>query len=137
MSRANVEIVRQVIEANRSGDMEAAIEVAVGVSDPRIEFTSRMAAVQPETYRGHEGLRRYYSEMADSWEEWQNEVEEVLDVGRDRVVAVFRSRTVGKKSGAPAEVQRGAVFELSNGKLLRGQIYSGRQEALEAVGLRE
>lgn len=57
MPQENVEIVRRAIEPNRSGPPKATIEVAVSLSDPAIEFTSLVAAVEGRTYRGHEGVR--------------------------------------------------------------------------------
>jgi hypothetical protein len=56
MPSENVEVVRHLVEANRSGDLESAIETALALTDPRIEFQSVMAAVKPETYRGHRAM---------------------------------------------------------------------------------
>jgi ketosteroid isomerase-like protein len=142
MSQENVDVVREAIESHRSDyleadDREARIEAVLGLWDPSCEFTSVMAAVEPNTYRGHDGLRRYLNDLADSWEEWQNEVEEIFDVGSDTVFATIRSRVIGKGSGATAESQRAAVFVLSKGKIVRGRTFPSRTEALEAVGLRE
>ena len=137
MSRENVEVVRQVIESNRSDDLEARMEAALALWDPSCEYTRVTAAVDPQTYRGHDGIRRYLSDMADSWAEWRSEVEDVFEVGPDTVVATIRSRLIGKDSGVPVETRLGVVFVLSQGKILRGQAYPSRQEAFEAVGLRE
>jgi ketosteroid isomerase-like protein len=137
MSQENVEIVRQVIESNRSDYLEARIEAALALWDPSCEYARVTAAVDPQTYRGHDGIRRYLSDMADSWAEWRSEVEDVFEVGPDTVVATFRSRLTGKDSGVPVEARFGGVFVLSQGKILRGQVYPSRQEALEAVGLSE
>jgi ketosteroid isomerase-like protein len=137
MSGKNVEVVRQVIESNRSDDIEARIEAFLALCDPSCEYTSAQAAVDAQTYRGHDGIRRYMSDMADSWAEWRNEAEDVLDVGPNTVVATVRSRLTGKDSGVPVEARLGVVFVLSRGKILRGQAYSSREEALEAVELSE
>jgi ketosteroid isomerase-like protein len=137
MSRENVEIVRQVIESARSDALEGRIEAVLALFDPSCEYTRVTAAVDPQTYRGHNGIRRYISDMADSWAEWRSEVEDVFEVGPDTVVVTFRFRATGKDSGVPVEARLGGVFVLSQGKILRGQNYASRQQALEAVGLRE
>jgi ketosteroid isomerase-like protein len=137
MSRENVEVVRQVIESARSDGLEARIEAVLALFDPSCEYTRVTAAVDPQTYRGQNGIRRYISDMADSWAEWRTEVEDVFEVGPDTVVATFRFRAIGKDSGVPVEARLGGVFVLSQGKILRGQNYASRQQALEAVGLRE
>ena len=137
MSQENVEVVREVIESNRSDDLEARIQEAVALWDPSCEYTRVTVAVDLQTYRGHDGIRRYFSDMADSWAEWRSEVEEIVEVGTDTVVATYRSHLTGRDSGVPVEVRLGGVFVLSQGKVLRGQTYSSPQEALEAVGLSE
>jgi ketosteroid isomerase-like protein len=137
MSRENVEVVQRLIEANRSGDVEASMKTAIALTDPSVELASRMAAVEPDTYRGHDGIRRYFSDMADSWKEWRNEVEEISEAALDTVVATMRASVIGKDSGVPLQTQLYAVWDLSNGKVLRIRVYANRSEALEAVGLSE
>ncbi len=137
MSQENVEVVRQVIESNRSDDIEARIEAVLALWDPSCEYTRVTDAIDPQIYRGHDGIRRYLSDMADSWAKWRSEVEDVFEVPPDTVVATIRSRLTGKESGVPVEAQLGVVFVLSRGKILRGHAYPSRQEALEAVGLLE
>ena len=137
MSRENVEVVQRLIEANRSGDIDASVQTAIALTDPSLELTSRMAAVEPGTYRGHDGIRRYLSDMAASWEEWRNDVEEISEVARDTVVTTMRTRVIGKGSGVPIETRIYAVWDLSNGKVWRVRNYADRSEALEAVGLSE
>jgi ketosteroid isomerase-like protein len=95
---------------------------------------SVMAAVKPEIYRGHDGLRRYLDELSDAWEEWQMEVEDTVDVSSSVVIATFLSHLVGKGSGVTVEARRAMVAELSHGKILRARVYASREEAIEAVG---
>jgi ketosteroid isomerase-like protein len=127
-------VVRRAIEANRSDDVEAAIDALVALCDPQIEYTSVMTAVESNTYRGHDGIRRYVRDLANSWEEWSIQAEEVFAVEPDEVIAVFRTRTVGRDSGVAVESRRAAVFALSEGKIVRGRTYPSREEALDAVG---
>ena len=137
MPRENVEVVRQAIEAIRSDDIEADIERLVALSDPGVEFRSVLAAVEGATYRGHEGIRRYFSDLADSWQEWQNEPEEAYEIRPDTVFANCRFTATGKDSGAAVEAHAAVVFVLTEGRLLRVHSYATREEALEAASLRE
>lgn len=137
MSQQNMEIVRQVIESNRSDDREPRIEKVLALCDQRVEYTAARAVLEPATYRGHDGMRRYSADLADSWAEWRSEPEGLIEVGLDTVVATIHFRAVGKDSGAPIDARLGAVFVLSDGKLLRGHTYPTRAEALEAVRLSE
>jgi ketosteroid isomerase-like protein len=142
MSRENVEIVREAAEANRSADLDARDEEdraarRVALWDPDCEYTSVMAALEPATYHGHDGIRRYLSDLAKRWAEWRTEPEEVFDIDPDTVFATLRFRAVGKDSGVPVEALLGSVFVLRDGKLLRGRTYPSREEALEAAELSE
>ena len=135
-----MDVVRQAIEANHSDDLDATGEEdraarRVALWHPSCEYTSTIAALEPHTYRGHDGMRRYLSDLADRWAEWRSDAEDVFDVGPDTVFASIRFRAVGKDSGAPVDARLGALFVLSEGKLLRGHTYPSREEALEAAGL--
>ena len=138
MSRENVETVRRLIEANRSDDLDARIEAVLEeLWDPSCEYTSVIAALEPHTYHGHDGIRRYLSDLADRWAEWRSEAVETFEVRPDAVFATIRFRATGKDSGAPVDARLGVVFVLSEGKVLWGHTYLSRDEALEAVGLSE
>jgi len=77
MSQENVEIVRRGIEANHSDDLEARTGTLLGFWDENCEYTASTSAVDTEIYHGHGGIRRYLKHLADSWEEWRSEAEEV------------------------------------------------------------
>jgi ketosteroid isomerase-like protein len=136
MSQENVEIVRQLIEAARSGDVRA-IEAFLAVSDPSLEHTRLPAASGPEVYRGHDGARRWFVDMAELWREWRNEIEELVAVGPDTVAARIRFIAVGRDSGVPVEARLGMVCVVSEGKVLRSRTYASGEEALEAVRMSE
>ena len=134
MSRENVEIVREFIEAARSGAPDA-VEAFVAASDPNVEHTRLPAASGPEAYRGHEGARRWFADMADLWREWRNEIEELVEAGPDTVAARLRFVAVGRDSGVPVEARLGLVCVVSEGKVLRSRTYASGDEAFEAAGL--
>jgi ketosteroid isomerase-like protein len=135
MSQENAEVVRQFIEA--SGSDEGSVEAFLALSDASIEHTRLPAAFGPETYRGHDGARRWFIDMAESWQEWRNEIEELVEVGADTVVASIRFRSVAKESGVPVEARLGLVCVVSEGKVLRSHSYPSGEAALEAVGIQK
>jgi len=51
MSEDHIEFVRQLIEANNSDDVGAAIDTHVALADSRVEFSSILTAVEVEAYR--------------------------------------------------------------------------------------
>jgi ketosteroid isomerase-like protein len=64
-------------------------------------------------------------------------VEDLVDAGDDRVVAVVRQG--GRLRGADSwvELRFGTVYIVDGGQIRRGQVFMTAQEALEAVGLSE
>jgi ketosteroid isomerase-like protein len=62
---------------------------------------------------------------------------EVIDAGGDQVVAINRVTGSGTTSGVPIEREIATLYTLLNGKVVRGQGFETRAEALEAAGLRE
>ena len=84
------------------------------------------------TYRGHSGLRRWYEEATEDWEELRIEPYEFREVG-DRL-AVFL-RAIGRGRGSHVEVAAEIVHvaEFREGKFTRLQGYSDREQALKAL----
>ena len=73
MSQENVEIVRRLLAANRSGPPEETREVALSLAAPEVEFRSRVMEVEGAEYLGHAGVRQYFDDMADAFRSWRNE----------------------------------------------------------------
>jgi ketosteroid isomerase-like protein len=130
MSEENVEIVRAGFEAWNAGDRERALSLF----DPDIEFRS---AIEQKTYRGPDAMVRYIEDVAPVIEDFHFDDIRVLDAGKDRVVAVYRIVGRGAGSGVPVSREVASLWQLRNGKLLKGEIYLDQREALEAAGLSE
>lgn len=123
-----IEVVSRAYEAFKALDAEALIAVA----DPEIEFGTS-AAAPGGTYRGHPGVRRYMKEIEGAFgDRWEAEIERVAEVGDDRVIVIARIFGEGK-AGERLELRVGHVWELRDGKLLRGTVYLDPHEALDAV----
>ncbi len=131
MSQENLDAFRRNNEAVSRGDIEAAL-VAL---DPEIELIPRRAAVQG-VYRGYEGMRRFLSENAESFDLYQVSYREVRDLG-DRLVAFGTVRVRGRESGIEVTSATAMVATFRDGKMVRAEDFSERSEALKAVGLEE
>jgi len=88
------------------------------------------------SYRGQEGVRRWFQQMDEIWDDWRLEAERFFDVG-SRVVVFVRVSGRAKQSDAPIHQEVGITYRIRAGKLWRMCSYSDPSEALEAVGLRE
>src|SRR6266487_1248747 len=148
MSQENVEIVKSVhppsgtdlttlfsTEAEESGGFEALASALT----PDFEAVGGDFAGAGLGSRGPglEGLVEAWREWLRPWETYWTEVEEFIDAGEDRVVVLVRDH--GRPRGSDAEVENvgGSVWTLRDGKIARIEFYAKREEALEAVGLRE
>jgi ketosteroid isomerase-like protein len=130
MSEENVEIVRRAVEAFNARDRDRLLSLM----DPEIEFRS---AFEQKIYRGRDELVQYREDVAAVLEEFQSEDNRFLDAGRDRVVHLYRLGGRGAGSGINVSRDVGAIWQLRNGRLLKGHVYLNQRQALEAAGLRE
>jgi hypothetical protein len=59
----------------------------------------------------------------------------LIDLGDDRVLALWRESGIGKGSGIPMEQEGASLFTLRDGLIVRWVAYLGRERALRAAGL--
>jgi ketosteroid isomerase-like protein len=130
MSEENVEIVRQAVDAFNARDRDRLL----GLMDPEIEFRS---VFERKTYRGLAEMVQYREDLDATLEEFHSEDDRFLDAGEDRVVYLYRVVGRGTGSGVPVSRENAILWQLRNGKLLRGEVYLDQGQALEAAGLRE
>jgi ketosteroid isomerase-like protein len=135
MSRENVELVRRLVDAFNARDAEAACAVLNDDVEWRPAYTGG-GAVEGTVYRGHAGFRRYLDDLTETWREIEGYIDELRNVG-DRVLVFARIRFVGRGSGVEMTQPITGVFTFRAGKIAVARYYVERQEALEAVGLRE
>ena len=90
----------------------------------------------PATYKGHEGIRRWFNDAFGVWAAIHIEAEGFIQSGQ-WTVAFLRNSLRGEASGVPVELTTTAVHRFRNGRIVRDRIYLNRAEALEAVGMSE
>ena len=129
-----MEVVRRGVEALNARDLDRHYTESL---DPEVEW--RAAAEDPDaaTHRGLPAYRRYLEQWLDSFDELHADVEDYIDVGDDRVFTWIRYTARGRESGAPADWNLAIIFTVRDGKVVRGEEYFDRDEALIAAGLRE
>jgi uncharacterized protein len=134
MSQENVETVRRIYEAAASRDASTVL----GLYDPAVELdNTRLELVDWHgVYRGHEGLRRFFRQWHEAWDDIRYDFDELIDAG-EQVVAVVSRRARGAASGAQVEMHVALVWTLREGKVVRVVWFPTRAEALRAVALEE
>jgi ketosteroid isomerase-like protein len=128
MSQDNIEMLQRGLD-----HFVATGEVLWEMIDEGVEVYDHDTPDQG-AYHGHRGYARWLEDWGAAWAEWTIEVEELLDIG-DLVVVFFRMKTKGRGSGVEVERQDALVYKLANGKIVRGDYYNDREQALRAVEL--
>jgi ketosteroid isomerase-like protein len=131
MSQEKVEIVRAALNAFNRRDWDALLEHAA----PSFEYDlSRAVGPWRGVYRRDQVLS-VVSDLVENWEWIQFEPNELIEVG-DHVVVPWTMRG-GGRDGIELEARATFVWTIRDGAVERICLYQGRQEALEAAGLKE
>ena len=136
MSQENVEIVKKVMRLfNLAAQGKPSPELLeLFAPDVVIDMTRRV--FNPDTYEGHDGLRRLGREVGEVWGEFHIEPERFIDAGRQVVVIETRQ---GRGRGSEVEVgmRSGVIWTLQEGKVVRMETDLDPDEALEVAGVSE
>ena len=127
MPAVDAEIVRRGIDAFNRGDLEAMLELI----DPEVTLVPVRALLEGGEYRGHDGVRRYFSDMEEDWESRRIEVDEIVDL--DDGVLVLGTFALRGRSGTELSYPLAWHSRYRDGKLWRMQAYSDRDAALKAL----
>ena len=113
------------------------------LDDPEVEahFTVRgqMAVGTDDVYYGPDGHCRAMEEWNEAWREWDAEIDEVIEEGRDQVLIVARLYGEGAASGIRLDEWGAVRYTFREGRILRidGAIDPGRDGVLDALGATE
>jgi ketosteroid isomerase-like protein len=86
---------------------------------------------------GKDALRAYIQDWLDTFDDFKNELVELIDAGNDKVIAVTRASGRAKLSGVSTDLTFATVYTIRDGKIAEGREYATKGEALEATGLSE
>jgi ketosteroid isomerase-like protein len=132
MPQENVEVVRQVYERLNRGDVEGV--VALCDEDFLMDMSERV--FNPDTYTGHDGVRRFYEGVMDAWASYRWDVEEAR-VADDSVVAMLHCQGQSRAAGPGVDWRVAWLWRMRQGKAVFVRFYRQRADALEAAGLSE
>lgn len=129
MPGENVEIVKRGFDAfNRYG-----VDALLQFVHPEFEVTTPPElASEPDTYRGHDGVRRYFESFYEAMEEIRWEPRGFHEAG-DRVVVEFTLRARGKSTGLDVGQEAVMVWELRDRQAIGLELYPTLDEALRSV----
>ncbi len=99
---------------------------------PDCEFVWIASFGQME-HRGLDGLREGWLDWYAPWSTYRSKIEDVINLGDDRVMVLVRERARREDGTADVEMRPAGLFTFRDGKLARIDFYASRDEAFEAV----
>jgi ketosteroid isomerase-like protein len=121
----NAETILQLFDAFNSEDMQRVLELTH--ADFEVTVPAELSA-EPDVYRGHDGMRRYFESFRDAMEEIRFRSEGFRDAGEDTIVAM-RISARGRRTGIPVEQHMTGVWTVRDGKVLRVRVYESEERA--------
>jgi ketosteroid isomerase-like protein len=131
MSQENVEIVHQAFECFARRDKLGWFELC----DPEVEAVP-IGDWPEKEMRGRESVWGFLEAADEPWEPGPYEASEISE-GSNTVAVRMRRKLRGRSSGVEVDYDYWAVFTFRDGKIARTEWFEGRDDALEAAGLRE
>jgi ketosteroid isomerase-like protein len=129
MNETNADLVRERFAPMREGDVEALLTLI----HPDFEVTTPPGlAAEPDTYRGPEGIRRYFDSFYEIMDRVSFEPHDFIGVG-ERVVVPVTLRARGRTTGIETTQKLVQVWELRDEKAHRIEVYATLEEAMEAA----
>jgi ketosteroid isomerase-like protein len=139
MSRANVELVGRLYGelASEGSALEferrLTDEALSRFLDPEIEWVPvAHSLLAVESYRGFDGVRRFWGEFLSTWESYKVEPLSFYDAG-DQVAVVVH--IVGRTHELEVDETRSSLLTLRDGLVVRVQSFADPDGAREAAGL--
>jgi ketosteroid isomerase-like protein len=84
---------------------------------------------------GHEGMRRFLADTAQTFEMFKATYPELRDLGDERLLAIGTIRMRGRESGVETDVLSAAIVEFRDGRMLSYKDHARRELALQVAGL--
>ena len=138
MSQENMERLREIYElmntrfaALKAGDMDDLL----AYFDPEVVIET-VDAPDPDTYHGHDGVRRWFNDVFGPWAAYHVEAEDIKESG-GWTVALLHVSLRGEASGVELELPIAVFPQFRGGKIVRDRIYLDRDEGLQAFALKE
>lgn len=130
MSESPAAVVRGLFEHINSGDIESALEMMA--PDARLVVPPE-ASAEPDTYEGHEGVRRYLAGFDGVLEDVRFELIELEQVSADTVLTEMKLSGRGAATGIQVAQDTFVVLGVRDGLVTFINPRNDRESALESL----
>ena len=128
----NLELVRSILTDWERGDFSS-----TDWADPGIEFVYADGPT-PGSFTGLDGMAASWRDFLSNWQDARAELDELLELDGERVLALFRQHGRGRVSGlevAQTGSRAANLFHISDGRVTRAVLYLDRDRAFADLGL--
>ena len=124
-----IELVQRSFEAIWRGDLDTLFLLY----DLNVQFQPLTGMrVESGGYIGHDGVRDYFDEIAEVWDEMRPQGD-AFDVIGDNVIVIGRCLVRGKQSGVEDDSPFAWVVTVRGGKVTRHRAFRTLEEAQQAA----
>ena len=125
----HVEFLRSGYEALQQGDLETFKELSRERLGPDFEFH---LVWDGRVLKGYAGTLEWLADTRETWEEYSQEVEEIIDLGA-QVVVVLSLSARGAGSGVPVAQELAVVWTFDGERAVRARSFTSRAAALASA----
>ena len=128
MIATDIEVVKAMFAAFATRDLQTVLDLA----DPEIEFTAVTGehAGRTDPYRGHDGLRAYFRDVAEVWEELRLTPREFRAAGN---LVLVTGKVSARSRGRTVTGSTGWIWRVRDGKVVYGRVYASAADAIAAL----
>jgi ketosteroid isomerase-like protein len=135
VDQRNVDVIRAVFAAFSRGGEESL--AALDYLDPEVAVNDHPGFPDAEWHHGREGAIRWARKIYEVAGQVTVEPFDFIEGPEGRIAFQFKMRAEGKRSGLSTPTTIGyGVFTIREGKVIRGEAFKTRAEALDAAGVR-
>ena len=125
----------QVIESLLAGYRRRSVDEMVEHVTVDVEWRPLVTAADGRVFRGPDGVRQWYRELLDSFDEVTAWVDEHSPIG-DRLLTRGRLRSSGRMSGATIDQAVTWLWDFRGDAVRRMEVFGNHDEALAAARAR-
>jgi ketosteroid isomerase-like protein len=129
VAESNSETMRKAFEGYDAEGWESMLPLLA----PDFELTTPPGlAAEPDTYRGEDGMRRYFESFNEVMEEIRFQPHEFREI-EDWVLIPFKMTARGRATGLEAGIDGVMAWMLRDGLAVRALVFAELEEALAAI----
>ena len=127
------------IVARGYAEFSATGELVEEITHPDFVWDMSTFSGWPERqiYEGRDGAREFLASWTEPWDNWELELEELIEAGEDEVLAVLRQHGASRTTGLEVDMRFAQLWTVRDAKIIRMRMYADPAEARRAAGLPE